>query len=399
MYRGYLDSFYEKNPDVKDWSYQDHYNLLMNDTTEFAGSYTRHFLKLGINTKCIVSNDSILQGKWMTENNLNRGRNSDIIFDQVRSFEPDILWLENLSFTDSEWFSEVRKKIKSIKLIIAYHCAPFNKMILEKLKNADFIITCTPGLKKVFEDNGIKTYLVYHGFDSELTARIQKRQETPLHSLVFSGSLITGDSYHNSRIDLIESLIKEQVSLDLFVTLEKNYRIKIKQLIYSASAFLKRMKMHKLTKKINVFEYGRSPGRSYSRTLLERNRSPIYGIDMYNLFSNSKVVLNMHADVAGEYAGNMRMFEVTGVGSCLLTDNKKNISDLFEPGKEIVVYDNPEDCVKKVKWLLEHDNEREEIARMGRKRTMEMNTVEIRCKSIIDIINKELSSENRNPVG
>jgi spore maturation protein CgeB len=156
------------------------------------------------------------------------------------------------------------------------------------------------------------------------------------------------------------------------------------------------MKMHRLTRKINVFEYGRSPGRSYSRALLELNHSPIYGIDMYNLFNNSKIVLNMHADVAGDYAGNMRMFEVTGVGSCLLTDNKKNIGNLFVPGKEIVVYDSPEDCVKKVNWLIEHETERKEIARLGHEKTMKMHTVENRCKSIIDIIKSELADKVQN---
>ena len=82
--------------------------------------------------------------------------------------------------------------------------------------------------------------------------------------------------------------------------------------------------------------------------------------------------MNIHIGVAGDYAGNMRIFEVTGVGSCLLTDNKKNMSDLFEPGKEVVVYDSPEDCIAKVKWLLENENERKKIAGSGQKKTLNL---------------------------
>jgi spore maturation protein CgeB len=390
MYPGYLESFYRNNPSAKNLSYEEHYNLLINDATEFAGSYTRNFMKLGINAKCIISNDSFLQSKWKSENSLSSDRNSDILFEQVNSFKPDILWIENLSFINHDWFNKVRIKIKSIKLIIAYHCAPYSTDTLDKLKNADFIITCTPGLKQSFEDEGLKAYLVYHGFDSELLAKIDKKGDVSAKKLVFSGSLITGGNFHNARINLIENLVKEKTDLALYVTLEKNYRIRAKQLIYLLVSFLKKLKLKKLTDRIPIFEYGRSPVKRYSDELLKANHQPLYGIDMYNLFYRSKIVLNIHIGVAGDYAGNMRMFEVTGVGSCLLTDNKKNMSDLFEAGREVIVYDSPEDCINKVKWLLEHEAERDNIARMGQKKTLEMHTVENRCKSIIDIINKEL---------
>ena len=35
-------------------------------------------------------------------------------------------------------------------------------------------------------------------------------------------------------------------------------------------------------------------------------------------------------------AGNIRMFEITGVGSCLLTENFNNIPQLFDIDKEVV---------------------------------------------------------------
>lgn len=391
MYPGYLESFYRTNPRAKNLSYDEHYNLLINDTTEFAGSYTRNFRKLGINAKCIISNDRVLQSKWKSENKLSSDKNSDILIEQADSFKPDILWIENLSFINHDWFNNIRTKIKSVKLIIAYHCAPYNRNTLEKLRNADFIITCTPGLKQSFENEGLKAYLVYHGFDSELLAKIDKKDDATENKLVFSGSLITGGNFHNSRINLIESLIEEKTDLALYVTLEKNYRIKAKQLIYMLSGFLKRLKLEKLSERIPILEYGKSPVKSYSVALLKANHEPLYGIDMYNLFHRSKIVLNIHIGVAGDYAGNMRMFEVTGVGSCLLTDNKKNMGDLFEADREVIMYDSPEDCINKVKWLLGHDEERGKIARMGQKKTLEMHTVENRCKSIIDIINKELS--------
>ena len=116
---------------------------------------------------------------------------------------------------------------------------------------------------------------------------------------------------------------------------------------------------------------------------------------MFKLFNRSKIVLNFHIGVAGDYAGNMRMFEVTGVGSCLLTDNKKNINDLFIPGSEVVTYDNPDDCIEKAKWLLNHEDERKKIALAGHQRTLKFHTVENRCRTIIDILEEVLNHSPR----
>jgi spore maturation protein CgeB len=365
----------------------------MTDSTEFAASYNRNFRKLGIDARCIISNDIKLQNKWKEDNKLRSESNSDILYEQVKSFDPDILWIENLTYLNDEWFSKVRRNIKSVKLIVAYHCAPYTSELLTKLKNADFIITCTPGMKDSFENEGLKTYLVYHAFDGDLLERIEKKDNTSYNNLLFSGSLITGGAFHNSRIELIESLISAKTDIALYVTLESTFRIQAKKLIYFTSVLLKKLKMGKITRMIPVFEHGRSSVKGYSIQLLRGNKGPLYGIRMYDLFNRSKIVLNIHVGVAGDYAGNMRMFEVTGVGSCLLTDNKKNIGDLFVPGKEVVVYDNTEDCVKKVNWLIENESERKEIARLGQERTLRMHTVENRCKTIISIIESNLAEK------
>jgi len=390
MYQGSLKLFYEKHPDTAQLTYDEHYSLLMNYTTEFAGSYTRNFRKLGLDARCVVANDVLLQNKWKVENIRSQNENKDVLFTQIESFQPEILWIENLDYIDNAWFSKVRKEIKSVKLIIAYHCAPYNKLTLEKLRNADSIITCTPGLKSKFENEGIKSYLVYHGFDTGLLTGINPENTEPVKDLVFSGSLITGGSFHNSRIDLIEKILADNIDLSLYVTLENKYKIKAKQLLYHLLEISKKLRLEKLTDRIPVFEYGRSNVKGYSSKLLESNNPPRYGIDMYKLFNISKIVLNIHIGVAGEYAGNMRLFEVTGMGSCLLTDNKRNMSDLFDLDKEVVVYDSPEDCINKIKWLLDNEEERIRIARAGQKKTLEFHTVEARCKSIIDIINSQI---------
>jgi len=52
---------------------------------------------------------------------------------------------------------------------------------------------------------------------------------------------------------------------------------------------------------------------------------------MYNVLKNSKITLNNHIGIAGCFAGNMRLFEATGVGTLLITDWKTNLKEMFKP--------------------------------------------------------------------
>ncbi|MEW6277021.1 MAG: glycosyltransferase, partial [Candidatus Eremiobacterota bacterium] len=104
--------------------------------------------------------------------------------------------------------------------------------------------------------------------------------------------------------------------------------------------------------------------------LKPRIRPPVYGLEMYRVLNRAKVTLNMHAAVAGQEAANMRMFEVVGTGSCLLTDFKPNLSQFFEVDREVVAYRTIGECRDKVRWLLDHPAEREAIARAGQARVL-----------------------------
>jgi len=390
MYQGSIDSFYITHPGVSSLNYNDHLAILLADTTEFVGVYLRNFRKLGIESECAIANEPFLQSKWGKERGIQKEKTANILFDQVLSFSPDVLLIENLSYVTPELISNIRHNVKSVRLIVANHCSPFNQKVLESLKNVDFVFTCTPGLKSAIEVLGKKSYVVYHGFDADLLPMLNPDITVPKKDLVFSGSLISGGDFHTQRIRLIERIIKENMPIELYVNLENPYKIKVKQSIYLLSNFLRMIKMEKMINDFRLLQYGKSWVDSYSNALLRNCKLPLYGMDMFNLFLNSRIVLNFHIGVAGNYAGNMRMFEVTGIGSCLLTDNKKNMEELFKTGSEVVVYDNVEDCIEKATWLLEHEEERKMISKAGQMRTLKYHTVEIRCRSIIEIINKEL---------
>ena len=73
---------------------------------------------------------------------------------------------------------------------------------------------------------------------------------------------------------------------------------------------------------------------------------------MYRVLSRSKIALNRHSDVAEDYANNMRLYESTGVGALLITDAKRNLTDLFEPDEEVVTYSSEDELVEKIHHYL-----------------------------------------------
>jgi len=103
-------------------------------------------------------------------------------------------------------------------------------------------------------------------------------------------------------------------------------------------------------------------------------------------------VLNIHIDISPRSASNVRLFEATGVRSCLLTDWKENLPELFELDHEIVVYRNIDECLEKARWLLENQEKRKEIAFAGQRRTLRQHLYRHRAVPLNDIIRRMLAS-------
>jgi len=395
MYTGSLENFYRAIPSVSEMTYADHYNLLLDFSTDFTSSYIKSFQRLGLTADAVIANDKALQKKWAKAYLSSKCSDSALLFSQISYYKPDILWIEDLRFTSQEFLNEIKQKVKSIKLLAAYHCAPFNTVNTEKLKLFDFVITCTPGLMDELKGKGIKSFLVYHGFDANILPKLKPALTNNPLNVLFSGSLFQGPGYHQGRLDFIEHLLLKGVDVSLYINIESRLKILAKRFLHIFRKTGKRIGIERPEKVLPVLEYGSEPVRKYSGLLLEKIKSPVYGLEMYQLLHNSKIVLNIHGDIAGKYAGNIRMFEATGAGSCLLTDKKENLHELFEENNEIVVFDDVNDCIRKIEWLLENENIRSEIAIAGQKKTLNSHTVDKRCSEIIAIFNDELKNAGK----
>lgn len=80
------------------------------------------------------------------------------------------------------------------------------------------------------------------------------------------------------------------------------------------------------------------------------------------------------------------------MGACLLTDDQVDLDRYFEPGREVVTYENGSDCAEKAAYLLDHPSERESIAAAGQLRTLHDHTYEIRARQLDAWLNDLLSN-------
>jgi spore maturation protein CgeB len=397
-YRNFLNYYYKKNQGVVHLSYQDQYNHIMNEAFGWSDFYQLHLNKLGDEAYEIIANTEPIQTAWAKEHSLNL-IGEDLLLEQLKFYKPDVIFFQDsLSFSYS-FIRDVKKNVPSVKKIIGWCCSPFTKQQLENFKLFDFVCTCSPGFVKVFENIGIKAFRLNHAFEASVLPQIQNENNYPESDFIFIGSFIGNKDFHNDRIKLIESLLSKNVNLSLYTNLpndnslyvfgqQAGYRISqalksagLNNLAFNLPLIKKTARLTEMPRRINFSD-------EFKQAV---NPTPLYGIEMFKALSKSEIGFNSHGGVAGEYAANVRLFEVTGVGSCLITDHKKNINDFFEPDKEVVTYISADECIEKVNWLLLHPNELKQISIAGQKRTLRDHTFERRAEELHGIISKELS--------
>ncbi len=95
---------------------------------------------------------------------------------------------------------------------------------------------------------------------------------------------------------------------------------------------------------------------------------PIGYRERVQLYQRVKVGFNLHWN---QYAlGNQRLYQLPANGVMQLCDCPNYLGGVFEPGTEIVGFYNGDDLIDKIRYYLDHDDERRSIALAGFQRTM-----------------------------
>lgn len=95
----------------------------------------------------------------------------------------------------------------------------------------------------------------------------------------------------------------------------------------------------------------------------------IDGTELVELYNQSRIVLNVTNWGFGEglqrSGVNMRVLEVPATGAFLLTDDSRDLRSYFTPGRDLAVYSDVADCLRQIRFYLDHPAEREAIAAAG----------------------------------
>jgi hypothetical protein len=127
-----------------------------------------------------------------------------------------------------------------------------------------------------------------------------------------------------------------------------------------------------------------------------RVKKPITnGADYYGLVKSSRITLNIHRDEDADI-GNIRCFEATGLGSCLITDHGKGMKEFFDIDNEIVTFESAEECIEKLNYLERYPIELEKIRERGQRRTLKDHTTKNRVDKIAEVIKNYYRGNNQS---
>jgi spore maturation protein CgeB len=402
LYQQYIAAFYDSRPDLVGESYEAQKEALDYDAFGWGDFWSHALQPLGYEVMEVSANMESLQKAWALENGVKFHPDTwlwDIPWAQVLAFQPDVLFMDDYSTYPYEWLMELREACPTISLILGWCGAPYQDAAV--FEAYDLVLSCVPELVDHFRSQGHQSVHLNHAFEPRVLTRLQA-QATPDIDFSFIGSLNRGRGGHSKREQLLLEMAR-RVDVKIFtpnleIGLKQNIMTLAKGVLYQVIQGLRQAGVSphlwaKIPKLERAAQWNYRPVFAVHRRLRGRARPGLYGLEMYHTLQRSKLTFNSHIDIGFYSASNMRLFEATGVGTCLFTDWKENLPKLFEPEKEVVTYKSAAECVEKAKWLLDHPQEWQAIGQAGQARTLKDHTFSLRAVQLHDIIQRELRNK------
>lgn len=106
--------------------------------------------------------------------------------------------------------------------------------------------------------------------------------------------------------------------------------------------------------------------------------------EMPVIFHNSKINLNITSKSIRSGIP-LRVFDILGCGGFVLTNYQPELTELFVPGEDLVLYENMDDLLNKCDYYLSHDSQRREIAHNGLQKVTDKHTYHIRLEQMLQL--------------
>ncbi len=302
-----------------------------------ADFYSRGLTAAGCTAIDIVANAAGLQAIWCKETGFGNARQKAIVLQQLEEFKPDVVFLQNLS-----WFLPIELEQLARRYVLAGQCScPLP--LSDYLRHFRILFTSFPHYVAVFKSMGVKPVYLPLAFDPIVLERTQEPEERDI-DVAFVGGL-GAPSHWKQGMEVLETVAREIPEARFWgygtETIPPSHPVRMK---HSGKAF---------------------------------------GLHMYDILRRSKIVLNRHGEVAQGWANNMRLYEATGCGALLLTEDAPNLSALFPLGGP-ARYKDPVDAVYQITKYLDEKHRREERAELGQADTMGRHTYSDRMATLAD---------------
>lgn len=356
-YDDYLSRLYKVNSNLDRLSYQAQLDYILADYFGWPSALLQRVEKQGHEVKILIVNARHLQQTWAMENGCEfdvQNWQYSIPLEQVKRFSPDVLWIGSMFKYFGEYLGQIAPYCKKI---FAWAACPLPKSL--DLSHIDCMLTSHTNYQSYFREQGKAAERLLPSFEENILAasNIEYRD--------IDCGFVGGLSWaHIERIEIIKKLA-DKTPIQIWSDYPK---------------FLSRGVL-----KPNFWN-------AYLKLLSVKSRmnSSVWGMDMYKILARSKITINVHADVASGLAGNIRMFESTGMGALLITEDAPNIRELYEPGKEVITYKSTEDLIELINYYIDQPQERESIAQAGQARTLKDHSTVQRSKDLIAIFTQYL---------
>jgi spore maturation protein CgeB len=363
-YPAFLAAHYGERRELTQASSDEQLATLMERSFGTFDAYSSGLRQLGHEAAEVVVNCEPLQRRWGAENGTRlrtgpltklpgplggraeRGALIDLARGQVERFAPDVLYVQDLGYFSPR---QLRKLRRDVPLLVGQIASPGPGD--RTYREFDLLISSFPHYVERFHSLGLDAEYMPLAFDERLLDRLgdPTGQSPRNHDVAFVGGMSAAP--HRRATSVLERIAHD---FD-----------------------------------VDVWGYGAESLRR-SSPILRRFHGEVWGLDMYRVFADSKIVLNRHSDASAGYANNMRLFEATGVGALVFTEEAPNLADLFEPGAEIVGYVDEDDLRMKLAHYLADDDARHGVAAAGQARTLRDHTYSRRMEQLVALLERRL---------
>lgn len=357
-YPAFLAELYRSHPRLADAPFTEQQQVRASSFFGVADFYPRNLRALGHEAYEFCINNLYVQRAWAREHNLRSWKWDvwpwpflprrrflpaaaswyyGIIEAQIRHYQPDVV----LNHDPLAVSAAILRGLKPLTpcLVVQHAALPLRSE--DDWSVYDLALSSFPPTVDWFRAHGLRAELFRLGFDPSVLEHLESReQHIPVS---FVGSL---QQVHSSRREWLEAVCR---SADVSVW----------------------------TPDIDAVPAGSPIRKCY--------RGAAFGREMFQILRDSRITLNHHGNVP-PFANNMRLYEATGTGTLLMTDWKQNLADMFVPGHDVAAYRGTEDCIQQINYYLEHEEERQAIAKHGQDRVLREHTYRRRMQELVRLI-------------